>query len=267
MATRSPSVPTELNQVELGPPTLQSSQPEPENESNPGTETKFVGSTTLESEYNSEGDEILPKNHLRSKWWENFQRIRLKKNGSIKARCLYCNKKLGGEAKNGTTHLADHSKSCLKKKLVDNKQKVLTPTFMMGEGKKANLQTYNFDPEVSRKQLAHMIIIHEYPLSIVEHIEFRKFCHSLQPGFKVVSRTTLKRDILKIYEVEKLKTMRVMERVKSRISFTTDMWTSKNKKRGFMVITAHFIDDQWKLQNHIIRYVIIVFILIFCKFL
>ncbi|GAB2269949.1 hypothetical protein Dimus_038812 [Dionaea muscipula] len=258
MAMRSQSVPTESNQVELGPPTLQSSQPEIETESNPGTE--FGGSTnTPETEYNSEGDEILSKSHLRSTWWENFQRIKLQKNGLIKARYLYCNKKLGGDARNGTTHLADHSKSCLKKKMVENRQKVLTPAFMMGEGKRANLQTYSFDQEVSRKQLAHMIIIHEYPLSIVEHIEFRKFCHTLQPGFKVVSRTTLKRDILKLYDFERMKTMRVLERIKSRISFTTDMWTSKNKKRGFMVITAHFINDQWKLQNHIIRYVLLMF--------
>lgn len=196
----------------------------------------------------------MPKDNLRSKWWENFQKIRVKGSGAVKARCLFCNKKLIGDGKNGTKHLQDHSKSCLKKKMVDGKQKILTPSFVMGGGKKANLQNYNFDQEESRKHLAYMIIIHEYPLSMVEYVGFRRFCHSLQPSFKVVSRTTLKRDIFKIYDVEKMKTMRHLERVKSRISFTTDMWTSKNKKKGFMVITAHFINDNWRLENHIMRY-------------
>lgn len=69
-----------------------------------------------DKEYNSEGDEILPKDNLRSKWWENFQKIRVKGTGAVKARCLFCNKKLIGDGKNGTKHLQDHSKSCLKKK-------------------------------------------------------------------------------------------------------------------------------------------------------
>ena len=40
---------------------------------------------------------------------------------------------------------------------------------------------------------------------------------------------------------------------KSRIAITTDMWTSYQKK-GYMVITAHFIDDAWILQSRVLRY-------------
>ncbi|KAF7121304.1 hypothetical protein RHSIM_Rhsim13G0141600 [Rhododendron simsii] len=67
-------------------------------------------------------------------------------------------------------------------------------------------------------------------------------------GDKILS----KEGHFKIYDVEKLKTMRLMERNKSRVSLTTDMWTSISKKRGFMVITAHIIDDSWKLQSRIL---------------
>ncbi|WOG93797.1 hypothetical protein DCAR_0313084 [Daucus carota subsp. sativus] len=80
---------------------------------------------------------------------------------------------------------------------------------------------------------------------MVDHVGFKRFCHGLQPAFKVVSQTTLKRDIYKIYDIEKRKTMRHLERVKSKISFTTDMWT---------LITAHFINDNWRLENHIMRF-------------
>ncbi|KAF7130778.1 hypothetical protein RHSIM_Rhsim10G0144300 [Rhododendron simsii] len=125
----------------------------------------------------------------------------------------------------------------------------------MGEGKKANIQSYNYDPEVAGKQLAYMIIMHEYLLSMVEHAGFRRFCHTLQPTFHVIHRNTMKRDIFNIYDVEKVKTMRLMERNKSRVSLTMDMWTSISKKRGFMVITAHIIYDSWKLQSRILRFV------------
>ena len=61
--------------------------------------------------------------------------------------------------------------------------------------------------------------------------------------FKMVTRNTIKRDILSIYDFEKDKSMQQIDRNRSRISITTDMWTSQNKRRGFMVVTAHFIDD------------------------
>ncbi|CAN1294334.1 Putative AC transposase [Linum perenne] len=32
------------------------------------------------------------------------------------------------------------------------------------------------------------------------------------------------------------------------------MWTSKNRKKGFMVITAHFVDNDWVLQSRILRF-------------
>ncbi|KAH7866739.1 hypothetical protein Vadar_024320 [Vaccinium darrowii] len=204
-------------------------------------------------EYTSEGDEILSQSNLRSEHWPHFQRIILKATGVYKARCIYCKKKLVGDPKSGTTHLGDHVKSCTKKKMIDGKQKILTSGLMRGEGKKANVETYSYDPEFARKQLAYMIIMHEYPLRMVEHIWFRKFCYALNPGFKVVSRYTIKRDIFKIYDVEKVKSMRLMEKNRSRVSLTTDMWTSSNQKKGFMVITAHFVDDTWKLQSRIIR--------------
>lgn len=31
------------------------------------------------------------------------------------------------------------------------------------------------------------------------------------------------------------------------------MWTSQNKKQGFMVVTTHFIDDFWRLQSRVMR--------------
>ncbi|XP_070014146.1 uncharacterized protein LOC142175979 [Nicotiana tabacum] len=40
-------------------------------------------------------------------------------------------------------------------------------------------QQHYFDQDVSRRELAHAIILHEYPLSIVDHVGFRKFVASL----------------------------------------------------------------------------------------
>jgi len=72
-----------------------------------------------------------------------------------------------------------------------------------------------FDQEKSRLELVKMIILHEYPLSIVSHIGFRSFVSSLQPQFKIVSRNTIKSDILKVHQAMKAKMTKVMEKLDS----------------------------------------------------
>ncbi|GJW01839.1 zinc finger BED domain-containing protein RICESLEEPER 2-like protein [Tanacetum coccineum] len=106
----------------------------------------------------------------------------------------------------------------------------------------------------ARKELATMIILHKYPLSMVEHVGFRRFTETIQPLFKPVSRNTIKKVIMDMYDFEKTNSMSLLEACKSRIAITTDMWTSENQKKGFMVVTTHFIDESWVLQNRIMRF-------------
>jgi len=56
------------------------------------------------------------------------------------------------------------------------------------------------------------------------------------------------------YELEKKKAIAYMARIQSRVAITTDLWTSDNQKRGYMAITAHFIDESWNLRNILMRY-------------
>ncbi|GMQ06568.1 hypothetical protein CsSME_00051105 [Camellia sinensis var. sinensis] len=117
------------------------------------------------------------------------------------------------------------------------------------------MNSYIFDQDFARKELSHAIILHEYPLSIVDHVGFKRYSAALQPLFKVPSRNTIKSDILKIYDYERVKTLSLVEHNKSRVAITTDMWTASNQKKGFMAITAHFIDDSWTLQSRILRFI------------
>ncbi|RXH87439.1 hypothetical protein DVH24_034339 [Malus domestica] len=108
---------------------------------------------------------------------------------------------------------------------------------------------YSFDEDNARKELTYMIILQEYSLSMVDHLGFKRFCNSLQPLFKAISRNTINRDIMTVFECEKGETMKLLQMNKSKIAITTDMWTSSNQKRGFMAITSHFIDASWMLQK------------------
>lgn len=62
---------------------------------------------------------------------------------------------------------------------------------------------------------------------------------------------------MSIYDHEREKSMHEIEMNRSRITITTNMWTSQNKKRGFMVVTTYFIDDFWRLQNRVMRFIFV----------
>ncbi|KAD3067879.1 hypothetical protein E3N88_35759 [Mikania micrantha] len=136
--------------------------------------------------------------------WEHFTNLII--NGEKKAECVYCKAKLGAKSTNGTRHLLAHMDSCKKRKNKDIRQQVLSMNQIKTTGQ-SDLSCYNFDADKSRKDLTEMVVMHEYPLSVVEHHGFRKFVGGLQPFFKVPSRNTLKTDIFKIFEYEKKKTM------------------------------------------------------------
>jgi len=57
------------------------------------------------------------------------------------------------------------------------------------------------------------------------------------------------------YELERKKAIEYMASIDSRVAITTNLWTSDNQKRGYMAVTAHFIDESWTLRNIIMRYI------------
>ncbi|CAN0856236.1 Zinc finger BED domain-containing protein RICESLEEPER 1 [Linum grandiflorum] len=194
------------------PPNPNSSENEPEDE----VEIPPIGATRK----------------LKSDVWPHYTRMLV--NGILKAKCIYCKKVYQAVSTNGTSHLRLHRTKCVQKKIHDGSQKILGPNYI-AKGK-TELSANQFSSEVSRKELGIMILMHEYPLSIVDHLYFKRFCCSLQPLFKVPSRNTIKNDILTLYGVQRSAIQRELDGNKGRIAITTDMWTATNQKRGYMAL-------------------------------
>ncbi|KAH9705537.1 BED-type domain-containing protein [Citrus sinensis] len=113
----------------------------------------------------------------------------------------------------------------------------------------------SFDQNVLRSLIARMVIMHELPLRFVEYIGFREMMAHANPVVKPMSRNTLKSEILKLYQIEKVKTLHLLGKNHGRVAITTDLWTVSNQKKGYMVVTAHFIDNSWKLHSRILRFI------------
>ncbi|CAN1273517.1 Putative AC transposase [Linum perenne] len=87
--------------------------------------------------------------------------------------------------------------------------------------------------------------MHDYPLYIVEHYYTRTFLIVLQSQFRVPCRTTIKKEILNMYEVERVKVTKKIDDNIGRIAITSDMWTASSQKKGNMSVTAHYVENNW----------------------
>ncbi|KAH1198993.1 Zinc finger BED domain-containing protein RICESLEEPER 2 [Glycine max] len=166
--------------------------------------------------------------------------------------------KLGGDTRSGTKHLHDHIRTCKLQTVRGPKQSILktlqqSSSSVGDRGESILVGNYTFNQDAARMELTKMIALHAYPLAMVDHIGFRRFCNAVQPLFKVISHNTLKLDILNFYESERAKTMKLIQKNSSRIAITTDMWTASNQNKGYMTITTHFIDNNWNLQSRLMR--------------
>ena len=128
------------------------------------------------------------------------------------------------------------------------------------------VETRKFDPIVARKKIAILVVKHELPLNFVEYDAFRDLMSYTSPLVKMMSRNTLKGEILKLYQAEKAKTMALLENNDSRVAITTDVWTTSNQKKGHIIVNGHFVDKSLRLQSRILRYLLFDVVFIYFYF-
>ncbi|XP_039138800.1 zinc finger BED domain-containing protein RICESLEEPER 2-like [Dioscorea cayenensis subsp. rotundata] len=105
-----------------------------------------------------------------------------------------------------------------------------------------------------RESVAHWILMHEHPFSVVEDEGFNMMQQRGMPQWEKFSRVTSKKDCMLVYENEKKKLFSLLKNV-NKISLTIDMWLSSPQKMEYMVLTGHFIDNNLKLQKRVLNFV------------
>ena len=165
----------------------------------------------------------------------------------VKAVCNYCKTQLSGASSSGTNHLRRHSEKCFLDHggITNPKQSQL---HFSGSTK----GLWIFSQQETREKLARMVIQHEYPFNIVEHEGFIDFMQTAQPNFLLPGRLTLRNDCIKIFQKCKSEEMLKISKADT-VAITTDLWTS-SELTGYMVITAHYISDEWELTKKILSF-------------
>lgn len=157
----------------------------------------------IDDDNDETGDEgvvlVGSKRKLTSAVWKEFTKVEI--GGMVRAKCNYCSKKLSAVSRNGTNHLRVHLRSCVQKKIKLNGKTMAQATLRFGktDAGTVSVENYTFDQDVARQELSAMIVLHEYPLSMVDHVGFRRFVGALQPLFKIGTRNTIRYESYDLY--------------------------------------------------------------------
>ncbi|GJW70991.1 zinc finger BED domain-containing protein RICESLEEPER 2 [Tanacetum coccineum] len=163
--------------------------------------------------------------------------------------------------RHGTRHLNNHYPNCDANPDVEKikKQKKLAFKKKISENDEGGtnngtLETWKYDEKVIKESLIKLIVLAELPFKFVEHPAFIKFSSDMQPRFNMPSCFKIVRDISKFYLEERKSLFNFLSKDSTTVHLTTDTWTSSCKRMNFMVLTAHFIDDDWVMHKRIINF-------------
>lgn len=143
----------------------------------------------------------LPRKKMapRSTVWQHFTRV---PDNYQKCKCNYC----GNEFECGTsgyrtsTLMIHYQKWCTKYKDFLKDQTALTQDVGSDE-----IVARGFSQDACRRATVKMIVLDEFPFSVVENPGFKYFCSVATPRYLLPSRKTITRDTLDMYMEEKVK--------------------------------------------------------------
>ncbi|XP_062014352.1 zinc finger BED domain-containing protein RICESLEEPER 2-like [Rosa rugosa] len=173
---------------------------------------------------------------------------------TTRAQCKYCLTHLAcNSTGNGTSSLIKHIEIICKKYPGRNKL-AGGQTQIVGDDLDDTITARQWTQEGCIQAATVMIVMDEMPFSAIERPRFRYFCKVAIPKWKVPCRKVIVKNFLKMYETKK-------EELKKELSshcvcLTTDTWTSV-QNINYMVLTAHFIDNGWKLHKRVINFCVI----------
>ncbi|KAJ6813704.1 zinc finger BED domain-containing protein RICESLEEPER 2 [Iris pallida] len=199
--------------------------------------------------------------------WEHFT-VEAASGGCTRACCKLCKQTFAyssGSKIAGTSHLKRHIAlgSCPKIKMMEKQNLAFASGSKTdGEGIEPPRRRYRsslnslFDQELSCENLARMIILHEYPLHMVEQPAVMAFVQSLQPRFKMPSFSEIDAEVLAIYHREKQNLMEIFGTLSGRISLTISLWTT-SQTLGYVCLNGQFIDSDWKLHRRMLNFMMV----------
>ncbi|CAB4424784.1 unnamed protein product [Rhizophagus irregularis] len=189
----------------------------------------------------------LPPARAPSTVWQHYERIYDNEGIHIHTKCNYCDQKYS--IKCSTTTLNDH----WKRKHLKIQPGGVGSIEAAFDNARSQTKLQPEDHLNSLNKLVNWVIVECQPFRVVESVSFREFIASLNSGFHVPSRHTIRNKIDEKYIHYRNNVIKLFQENNSKIAFTSDMWTS-DTGAPYMVLTAHWINNEWNLKHAVIAF-------------
>ena len=184
------------------------------------------------------------KRKKRSAIWSYFSRSSV--GNETKIVCLSCPRQFS--AASATSTIIRHAKT--HGFFLAERQSTLTPGLTLGKERSNPSEAFH---DRVLKDLCRWIVDSGIPFSTVENDQFKRFMATVNGSISVPSRFTVQRYICKERDDLQLRVQDLLRASTTRIGLTTDAWSSR-VFRGYIVISAHWIDDEWNLRSCILTF-------------
>nr|GEX41775.1 hypothetical protein [Tanacetum cinerariifolium] len=178
--------------------------------------------------------------------WKDFN-ICIMSDNTKKAKCIHC---LHFFLKDSNSTLKNHISHPHCEAL-----KRATEPGQSSMSRDGSLFVYN--PDVLREQFAGLVIQRGLPFNHFDDEQTtRVFQKHLQPKYKHVSRTTLKRDAIKLWVAAKQVIIDDFLKLNTNVNLTTDVWSAPHGvPDSYICVTAHWIEPvTWTMMKRVIAF-------------
>jgi hypothetical protein len=160
--------------------------------------------------------------------------------------CNYCKTRLSTPSTVGTDHLHCHIRSCKRKSIAATSSSQSHLHF----DSDGNVQCFQYNRNVARSELAHLIDILDLPLNIGEQPAWEdciRIAHN--PNYKYVSRQTTTRDLDALFYLKQVDVKQLLEQT-SYVYLIFDIWSGLAKE-DYLSVVFHFVTNDYELATYL----------------
>jgi hypothetical protein len=135
--------------------------------------------------------------------------------------CNYCKNRMSAPSTGGTGHLRHHIRSCKRKSIAAT----LSSQSHLHFDSDGNVQHFQYNPNVARSELAHLIAKLNLLLNIGGQPAWEDYIRiAHNPNYKHVSRQTTTRDLEALFYLKQADVKQLLEHA-SCVCLTSDIWS------------------------------------------
>ncbi|CAH9050711.1 unnamed protein product [Cuscuta europaea] len=113
---------------------------------------------------------------------------------------------------------------------------------------------FSYDDKKHLTGMSHLIVEENLPYIFSESLALRDYAQgTLNPQFRNYSRKTIKKEVIRQYNLEKEKLQIFFAYFDGRVSICSDIWEDTYHHLYYLGLTAHYIDD-WNMHKHVLAF-------------